>query len=159
MKATVTTTTKSIKKSQSKIILVPTQWQTPLRMKQFPMKNGVGLDVEAVPLQCHQDDYLTKSKIIIVQTQRQKPLRMKQFPKKKSVAGHVQDATTPMQCDEDSPFLYYSLSTNTIDGRSYAIENANDDDSDVVKKAYYPVEVDPLYDIMSGIFGYDPHRS
>mmetsp|Transcript_30069 Transcript_30069/g.56812 ORF Transcript_30069/g.56812 Transcript_30069/m.56812 type:complete len:158 (-) Transcript_30069:106-579(-) len=157
MTADVTTTTKSIKKTQSKIVIVPTQWQMPLRMKQFPMKNSVGLDVEAVPLQCHQDDRLTKSKIIIVPTQRQKPLRMKQFPNENSDAGHAEDAATSLQYDQDNPFLYYSLSTNIIDGRYYAIENANDDDSDAVRRAYYPVEVDPIHDIISGIFGYDPH--
>ena len=95
----------------------------------------------------------TKSRNILVPTIRHKPLRMKQFPKKNSVAL-VTEITSPPS-NQDNPFLYFSLSTNTLDGQCYALENIDDGsdaNNEAERRTRFPVEVHPLYDAMLGTF-------
>ena len=74
-----------------------------------------------------------------------------QFSEKKNSLVPTAVATTS-PTKQDDPFLYYSLSTNKLDGLRYALENEDDcgTDDEAERRTRFSVEVHPLHDAMFG---------
>lgn len=93
-------------------------------------------------------------RIILVPTFRNKPLRMMQ-PSKNSVTTTAEVTQPHTKIGDTLLFLYFSLSTNRLDGLRYLEHENDEDDSGTVdneaeSRTRFSVEVHPMHDAMFG---------